>query len=142
MISWQRADMEKGRLQGDLKQDKYRSEQYMKYKRNQMRRFTDGKRLKSHYGKRIVSTQTGHVDMILTGRTFESFKVREATNKYVVYGVDPEHANKISGNRKLGREIIRPSQENLDKATQKMMETIIDPVLRKWASKNLVITIN
>ena len=59
VAKWIREDLAKGILQGALYGgvDHYRSRQYMKHKRNQMRK-GDGKRLKEYAGARITSTRT------------------------------------------------------------------------------------
>ena len=42
-VQWIRADAEKGKFQNNTSNHPYKSEQYKKYKANDMRRFTTGK---------------------------------------------------------------------------------------------------
>jgi hypothetical protein len=136
-LQWIRADAEKGKFQNNTSNHPYKSEQYKKYKANDMRRFTtksgkqaktaiqgkgnktygSGGRLKEFYTKHIESRQTQFVNMILTGDLFKGFKVKKSDNTSVTIGFNPNKADigKLTGARDLGRELVGLSKENVEK---------------------------
>lgn len=112
IVKWIREDFAQGLFQNNKQHLAYRSKQYIKYKLNDMRRFTDGKRLKSHYGDPIASRQTTYVDMTLTGKLKKGLRPRSSTSNSVTMGYDPADAPKILGNKKYGRDVVGLNDKN------------------------------
>ena len=94
------------------------SKQYAKYKANNMRRFTDGKRLKKYKGVSIVSNKTNKVNMTLTGDMANSLKLKTkevtgAGGSFVMsYKNDKETIGKVIGNQELGRDVVGLNDKN------------------------------
>ena len=84
-----RRDARDGLFQNDRKKLRYRSRQYTKYKANDMRRFTDKKRLKEYYARPISSDHIAYVNMTLTGKTLKGLKIEKATSTGVTMGFNP-----------------------------------------------------
>lgn len=138
-IKWIREDARSGKFQNNGSGYRY-SKQYAKYKENDMRRFTDGKRLKSHYASSISSHQTNYVDMILTGQTLRGLKVRSVENDGVTLGYEPADTKKIIGNRARGYDIVGLSQENIAKVKEELSKGLSDE-LKKVMKDKIVIEV-
>lgn len=118
---WIGEDARKGIFQNNTSGYKY-SEQYAKYKANNMRRFTDNKRLKNYYATSISSTDTSKVNMTLTGQTLKGLKVRTIENNGVTLGYEPADAKKIIGNRVHGYDIVGLNSANIDKVKDELVK--------------------
>jgi len=132
-------DAKIGLMQNNKQKLPYFSKQYVKYKANNMRRFTKGGTAKSfdpshdYPGKRlygsktatskggrlsgyegipIVSKQTQFVDMTLTGRMWKGLTVKKADKNSVTMTFDPADKGKIIGNRRYGREVVGINDKN------------------------------
>lgn len=114
-------DMENGLMQNGKSSIPYKSTQYKKYKSNDMRRFTDGGRLKSMYGLPIESNETDYVNMTLTGHTKRGLKVKSANKKGVEMAFDPADAKKILGNEGRGYDIVGLNEKNIDMARNEIL---------------------
>lgn len=121
-------DAKIGLMQDNKQKLPYHSKQYMRYKANGMKRFTDGKRLKSYVGLPIVSKQTSFVDMTLTGRMWKGLFVKKADKFSVTMSFDPADKGKIIGNRKYGREVVGINDKN---------KALVENRIRKKLSKNM-----
>ena len=140
--NWIREDAQQKILQGKKLSDKYRSSQYIKYKANDMRRFTDNKRLKAYFAQPITSNETSSVNMTLTGKMLRSLRPRRANRLGVSIGVNKEHEGKILGNRdKFQREVLTLNQKNQDKALEWLLDSVIDPELKRWGRKNITVNV-
>lgn len=117
-----RKDMENGVMQNGKSNLKYKSAQYKKYKANDMKRFTDGKRLKNMYAQTIESNQTGFVDMTLTGHTKRGLKVKRANKTGVEMGFDSSDAKKIIGNQERGYDIVGLNEKNIDMVKEEILK--------------------
>lgn len=136
-IQWIRKDaQESGIFQNDSK-DSYRSPQYRKYKANNMRRFTDGKRLKTSYATSISSNETSFVNMTLTGQLFRGLKVREINKFGVTVGYDPKDAGKIIGNEKYGRQIVGLRKENIAKVKEELLQGLSEEIKKELKDINI-----
>jgi hypothetical protein len=105
---------------------------YAKYKRNGMRRFTDGKKLKG-YGGRSTNTETRVVNMKLTGDTFRGMTPRGKPSAALIYYL-PEHADLILANQGRGYDIYNLHTKNLEFIKNRFGEEIIEPNLKKYIS--------
>ncbi len=103
---------------------------YARYKRNGMRRFTDGKKLKAYAG-RSTNTETRVVNMKLTGDTLRGMTARgKADVAQIAYR--PEHRNLVLGNQDRGYDIYKLSPKNLEYIIDRFEGVIIDPALKKY----------
>lgn len=131
-----RDDAKKSIWQNETKGGKY-SKQYAKYKRNNMRSFLTGQRLKPYYGVSIVSNST-KPDLHLTGQMFNGLTVKEIGDDYVEMSYNPMDAGKVSGAIKAGRDIL-----NLNKKNQKIIQNYIKTNMQFSAyKKNFNVKIN
>lgn len=112
IAKWVREDSKKGLFQNNAQHLAYRSRQYKKYKANDMRRFTDGKRLQAYRGQSIESNKTQFVDMTLTGKLKKGLRPRSWTKYSVTMGYNPEDAKKILGNKKYNRDVVGLNDKN------------------------------
>uniref|UniRef100_A0A6M3JXB9 Uncharacterized protein n=1 Tax=viral metagenome TaxID=1070528 RepID=A0A6M3JXB9_9ZZZZ len=157
-VKWIREDTQKGIFQNDMRHDTYRSAQYKKYKQNDMRRFTKGKklgygratqssrsggsvqstvqgtRLKAYAGKSIASNQTSFVNMLLTGDLLKGLKTRTADNSSVTIAYDSADAGKLLGNEKYGRAMRTLRPANIDKVAS-LVSDFLDGKLKEWCSE-------
>lgn len=138
VTQWIYKDAQQGMFQNG-KRDNYRSEQYKKYKANNMRRFTDGKRLKTKYATSVSSNETSFVNMILSGQLFRGLKVKSFDNTGVVVGYDPKDAMKIEGNRPYGREVLGLRDENIQKVKDELMNGLSDELKKEMKDINIII---
>lgn len=138
-----RQDFQSGIMQNDTQGHRYKSEQYKRYKANQMRTYSKvnkGKRLKAYYGLPIVSTQTGFVDMTLTGRLSKGLRPISATNNSVLMGYMPEDTGKILGNQKHGYDVVGLNTKNINFVKDKIIEELT--VLERQIPNNITINIS
>lgn len=106
------------------------NKQYERYKRNGMRRFSDGKKLKAYRG-RSTNTETRVVNMKLTGDTFRGMTARgKADVGQIAYR--PEHTGLILGNQDRGYDIYNLSPKNLEYIIDRFDQVILDPALKKY----------
>ena len=139
IAKWVRKDMEKGVMQNDTQGHRY-SRQYARYKANEMRRFTDGKRLKQYYASPIESTQTSYVDMTLTGRLKRSLQPLRALSNGVRMAFGSENTGKILGGQKLGRDVVGLNENN-QKKTLEWIASQIDEKIEDWEKEEIKINI-
>lgn len=108
--------------------------QYARYKRNSMRRFTDGKKLKGFKGQ-STNTETRVVNMNLTGKTLRQMKpAGTATSALIKYR--PESHDLILGNQARGYDIYNFSEKNLEYIKERFNEILIQPRLKEYISKD------
>ena len=108
--------------------------QYAKYKRNGMRRFTDGKKLKGFTG-RSTNTETRVVNMKLTGDTLRGMKASGTlTSALIKYR--PESHDLILGNQARGYDIYNLSNKNLEYIIDRFDDIIIQPALSDYIQHN------
>lgn len=130
VAQWIYKDAQQGIFQNG-QSDTYRSAQYKKYKANDMRRFTDNKRLKSMYAASISSHETSFVNMILTGQMFRGLKVKKVMPDGVEVGYEPKDAKKIEGNKKYGREVLGLRDENIQKVKAELINSLDDELKKE-----------
>lgn len=129
---WIWADMRKGYVQEYTTGGSYQySRDYAKYKANNFRRFTDGKRLKNFIGRAITSNRTSSVNMLATGDTIKGLKVIRTSKDKVTLSYDTKDEKKIIGNEALGRSIRTLNDENQEKAI-KYLEKQFDKNIKDW----------
>ena len=122
---WVYQDATVGLFQGkfDIQKQMYRSEQYVKYKANEMRYFGRGKEKKGK-GEKIrnkyvdyksvsTNTQTQFVNMMLTERTINSLAMEDSDDTGVTMAYKPEHTGKILGGKKWGRNLVGLNDKNV-----------------------------
>lgn len=138
---WIKEDASKGIMQNNTSGYQY-SEQYAKYKANDMRRFTvdyikkngktgrkpgEGKRLGSSTGKigyatGSLSNETAFVNMRLTGATLDGLDAKTSDENSVTMAFNSADTQKLLGCRELGYDIIGLNTENTEKARQRIIE--------------------
>lgn len=134
----------------------YKSKTYMKYKANDMRRFTNNKsnnkskvkkkkqsvnpRLKAYKGLTIESNETSFVNMTVTGRALKGLHVSSATTNNAVLSYKQRDVMKVIGNKNRGYDILDIRTENMEK----LKELVIDPYLTGGGKmiKNINLGIN
>ena len=129
-------DAKQGIFQNGKRKQKYKSKSYKKYKANNMRRFTDGKKLKG-FKNQSTNTNTSFVDMELTGFTFDSITTNAKENTAVIVF---NNGAVVEGNAKRGYDIFNLRNKNLN-ALQKRLGKILDRNVRKFARIKEVIKI-
>lgn len=110
------------------------SQDYAKYKRNNFRRFTDGKRLKGFLGKAVTSGQVNTVNMLATGELIKGLRVVKTRPDGVTLAYALKDRMKIKGNELLGRSVRTLNDENREKAV-KYLAKQYERNLREWAKK-------
>jgi len=151
-------DARAGIMQDGKSNIPYRSEQYKKYKANNMRRLgrggkkpgknkntgvSKGGRLKGYEGRQIVNTDVSKVNMELTGETFRNYmngiKVYpDSTGVAISYA--PQDADKVLGNQALGRQIVGANKKNTEWIFDQIEAALMKPVSDEW-KKDINITI-
>ena len=147
-VQWIRADMKLGIMQDGKTNLQYLSQQYKRYKANQMKQLKYGRslyspeanklmrsskvskkalkgkgdRLWAYHGKAIESTNTAYVDMTLTGDLKKGLKVKSVNVSGGMIGYEPEDTKKLQGNRRYGREIVGLNEANKDKLKDEIVE--------------------
>lgn len=134
-----RKDMIAGKVQG--KQRKYKSKSYKKYKANNMRRFTDGKRLKSYVGVSIRSANIGDVNMYLTGQTIDGLHTHSIQKDGATLSYASKDANKVLGNENLGSDIRTLNDKN-QKTVQSWLEKEHDKLIKNFYKTPIEINIS
>ena len=130
------------------------SKQYKTYKTNDMRRFSDNKRLGSprtlksgitkNYknnglqGKSVTQSQTPN--MYLTGETINGLDYQNSNNTQMIMSYKPKDAMKILGNEEYGRDIRTLNEANMQKLQKAFLDGL-DKNIREWAKKKVVITV-
>ena len=132
---WVKEDCKQGIMQNGTSNHQY-SEQYARYKANDMRRFTSGKprkktgkgdRLKSYEGLgglkgiSLDSTDVSKVTMILTGLTTNALKEKTHTSNSLTMVFEGVNSKLLTGNRDRGYDIIGLNDKNRDKVKQKLL---------------------
>jgi len=118
-------DARLGKFQNNTKGHHYLSRQYMKYKSNNFRSLRNtGQRLKAFKGRSIESNNTAYVDMIATGDTLNGLRPIAADKTSVTMSYLSKDSMKIIGNRKLGRDLVGLSKENIKWVKEKILEQI------------------
>lgn len=149
---WIFQDMIKGKVQAFTGFGGVYSEQYKKYKTNQMRRFTDGKRLgsprKLKDGTTAVyknntlkgkSTNTSDTpNMMLTRELINGLAYLSSSAISMIMSYKEKDKMKIIGNR--DRSITTLNQKNMER-TKKAFINELDANVKKWARKTIVINV-
>lgn len=149
---WIWDDMLQGKLQAT--RNKPYHPKYAKYKANEMRRFSDGKRLgsprilkdgttknyKYNVLKGIHTNTSTTPNMLLTGETIKGLEYKNSNQRAMVMSYKDKDADKIIGNEVYGRDIRTLNDKNMNKL-KKQFEIDIDQNLKQWASKKITITI-
>ena len=122
----------------------YRSAQYVKYKSNYMRRFTNrtgakGTLLKGHTS--VVSNEIGFVNETLTGRMYNDMYISSAQVNSVMVNFHPKDGRKIIGAADLGREIVGLNDKNID-IVEEMIFNILSKQIDDYAREDVVITVS
>lgn len=152
---WIWADMLKGEVQSYIGgRAKYYSAQYKKYKTNEMKRFTDGKRLgsprqlkdgtvKNYKNNALIGKNTNTSstpNMLLTGETIKGLDYLSSDSRNMIMSYKEKDAGKIKGNEDLGRDIRTLNEANMTKL-KAAFEKEIDKNIRNWCKKTLIITV-
>ena len=130
------------------------NKQYQKYKTNDMRRFSDGKRLGSPrtlkngvtkqyknnglQGKPVTKSSTPN--MYLTGETINGLDYQSSNNNSMIMSYKQKDAMKIIGNEEYGRDIRTLNEKNMQKVQKQFLDGL-DKNIREWARKKVVITV-
>ena len=158
---WVGDDADKGTMQDNTSNHHYTSPQYVKYKKNDMRRLTidkgkkKGKKVTTQYkgreygaGKRLkgyetggLSNQTSFVNMRLTSKTLNSLKPKSSTKVSVTMHFDQTPAGILTGNRDRGYDIIGLNTINREKVRQRLIKAFGDN-LRKAGNPPIIIEVS
>lgn len=167
---WVKDDALKGLMQNGTQNLHYKSREYIKYKANQMRRFTKGgalsssikgkkdiffnnpkaginkkgigtgDRLKEYKGIPIQSTDVSKVNMTLTGRTIDSLHPKTSDDTGVLMAFNPAYGGIVIGNRQRGYDITGLNEQN-KKKVHDLIVAQLDENLRKEIKGKIVIEI-
>ena len=136
---WVDIDCRKGKMQ-DHTANHPLSRKYKKYKDNDMRRFTDGKRLGDTMsskggkqrtlkprrfplvGKSLQTFGVPYVKMILTGDTIRGLKPTKASKNGVTMGFNQKDSVKVLGNQQIGYNIVGLNRENIERVRQEIIK--------------------
>ena len=128
---WIWKDMKSGKAQEYTGTGYQYTKQYARYKANNMRRFTDGKRLKGYEGRTVVSaSQTPN--MYLTGETIKGLDYYSSDKDSMKMSYKEKDKDKIIGNVEQGRIITTLNDPNFKK-TVREFEKQLDKQSAKWA---------
>jgi len=139
VAEWVRADCRKGIMQ-DGSANHPLSRKYKKYKDNDMRRFTDGKRLGDTIsskggnqrtlktrrfplvGRSLQTIGTPYVTMMLTGDTMRGLKPEKPTKNGVTMAFNPKDSVKIWGNQQIGYNVVGLNRVNIELVRQQIIK--------------------
>ena len=124
----------------------YRSPAYVKYKQNWMNRFTDrqgnkGTKLKAYRGQAVVSNDTSHVNMTLTGQMANGLHIESVKDNEVLMSYMPKDAGKIIGNAVLDREVVGLNKKNIGIIGDMIFQELSKNT-DEWAREDIVINIS
>ena len=144
-----RADANNGENQADGSgfsniNSPYKSEQYVKYKNNWMRRFTDrtgakGTLLKGHTS--VVSNETSKKNYILTGRMYGDMYVSNPKVNEVTVNFHTKDARKIIGAMDKGHDDLVGLNQKNQNIILKMVTDVLFKGIDDWAREDIVITV-
>lgn len=151
---WIKQDVLAGEVQKAWGNGLRYSSQYLKYKLNEMRRFTDNKKLgsprtlksgelKTYKNNNLQGKNTNtssKPNMFLTGETINGLDYTSSTKNSMKMSYKQKDADKILGNEKRGRSIRTLNDKNMNK-TRKKIEDQLDKNIRNWARKKITITV-
>lgn len=118
---WIWEDAEEGEFQNNTGGYNY-TQPYKNYKARDMKRKSDGKRLKAYSELTIESNKTSKVNMILTGHTRRGLEVKRADKTGVDLSYKPADTKKIIGNRERGYDVVGLSNENIERAKREILQ--------------------
>ena len=139
VAEWVRADCRKGIMQ-DGSANHPLSRKYKKYKDNDMRRFSDGKRLGDTIsskggnqrtlktrrfplvGRSLQTIGTPYVTIMLTGDTMRGLKPEKPTKNGVTMAFRPEDSVKIYGNQQIGYNVVGLNRANIELVRQEIIK--------------------
>ena len=127
-------DADKGIFQDtatQYKKHKY-SSGYAKYKKNSMKRFTDGKKLKGFEGQ-STNTESKFVNMRLTGRTLRGMRAGSKKNTAII---TYDRGEIVLGNKRS--DIYDLRQVNRNKLFRKV-EKLYDSNIKRYTAKTITI---
>ena len=118
------------------------SPKYRKYKANDMRRFTDGNRLRIKRfpvaGRSLFDIGKPHVTMRLTGDTTLGLRPEKAYDGGVTMAFNPRDTDKIVGNARLGYDIVGLNKVNIELVRQQIIKQFQKNKV-KYLNKNIKI---
>ena len=150
---WVYDDGVKGLMQNNTQKHPL-SPGYKKYKDNDMKRFTDGKRLGASpfkgralkqrkfplVGRSLFTIGTPHVTMLLTGDTIGGLKGKKVTKNGITMSFRSKDAPKIIGNKALGYDIVGLNTKNIRLIKVEMIKQFKKNKV-KFIPKNIVINV-
>ena len=136
---WVYKDCEKGLMQNNTQKHAL-SKQYKRYKDNDMRRFTDGKRLKSVGNRSLFTIGKPYVTMLLTGDTIRGLRGTKATKNSILMKFNPRDTPKIVGNKARDYDIVGLNTKNIRLIKVEMIKQF-NKNKTKFIKKNITINI-
>ena len=140
---WVYDDGIKGLMQNNTQKHAL-SLKYKKYKDNDMRRFTDNKRLKNKkyplVGRSLFTIGVPHVTMLLTGDTIGGLRGTKATRDGVTMAFRTRDTPKIIGNKARNYDVTGLNTKNIRLIKVEMIKQFNKNKV-KFLKKNIVINI-
>lgn len=141
-----REDARKGIFQNDKKRLKYKSKSYVRYKKNDMRKFGRGKskkgageRLKGYENISISSKRTNYVNLTLTGNLLNNMFATPSDDKVIV-SFQPADAGKVLGAEDNDRQILGLRKKNIQRLEDYIVNSI-DENFKKLKRLSLTISL-
>tara|TARA_X000001388_G_scaffold77406_1_gene78079 strand:- start:1414 stop:1875 length:462 start_codon:yes stop_codon:yes gene_type:complete len=126
------SDADNGVFQNNARKKPYKSSTYEKYKRNNMQRFTDGKKLK-RFENQSTDTTTQYINMRLTGRTLRGMRASSKKNTAVI---TYDRGEIVLGNKKTNIYDLRQVNKN---KLFRSVEKLYDRNIKKYTAKTITI---
>jgi hypothetical protein len=126
------SDADKGIFQNNARKKPYKSDTYVKYKRNSMQRFSDGTKLARFKGQ-STDTTTEYINMRLTGRTLRGIRASSRRNTAVITF---DRGEIVLGNKRTNLYDLR--QVNKNKLFRNI-EKLYDSKIRRYTAKTITI---